>query len=202
MLDKTNLHKIAKIIGMEVKSWPGNCFAVSSKIVEHGIVNGEAKYGHWLGKVNPDCEIFDSTFPFQRHGWIVGEDGFIYDYTRWVFECKKPYVWIGENDTTYDNEGRYDIWELTTEKIINPLPKFNSKEATILLSEIIDLKTKDFLENILNLPLKISLRQIVWLANIPLHFLGKNANVIYKFLIDKGYSAFIPLDYKREAGFK
>ena len=98
-----------KLIGTPAKSWEGNCFAIASQLAPH--VGGVAVYGHYLGFVNPEKGHWKrhAAQPFQRHGWIVVPDGSdnetIIDPTRWSFEAKKPYIWEGKNDGSYDEGG-------------------------------------------------------------------------------------------------
>lgn len=94
-------------------TWEGNCFAIASKLAP--MFGGTAVYGHWLGEISDKgWWKHRAGLPFCNHGWIVlpnqhgkyvrGEE-IIVDPTRWSFEAKKPYIWKGRNDGTYDEGG-------------------------------------------------------------------------------------------------
>jgi hypothetical protein len=93
-----DIHKVADDIDFPVKEWPGKCYQVASALVEAGVVDGEAVYGHWTGPINPTSPVFGdrADLGFTHHGWIVMEDGTVVDPTRWVFENAKPYIFIGK----------------------------------------------------------------------------------------------------------
>lgn len=84
---------VARAIGQPTKKWPGNCYAIASMMVKAKLVEGKAVYGHWLGRVG-DCNLFSGK-PVVRHGWIRQPNGTVVDPTRWVFEEKKPYIFVG-----------------------------------------------------------------------------------------------------------
>lgn len=102
-----------KLTGMSTAQWEGNCFAVASKLAAH--FGGTAVYGHWLGEISLDgWWKLRAGQDFCNHGWIVLPDKHgkyvqgreeIVDPTRWSFEAKKPYIWRGQNDGTYDEGG-------------------------------------------------------------------------------------------------
>lgn len=102
-----------KLTGLTTAEWEGSCFAVANMLAPH--FGGTAVYGHWLGKINPAGHWkTHARQGFCNHGWIVvpnkhGKYGVdtetIVDPTRWSFEAKKPYIWQGKNDGTYDEGG-------------------------------------------------------------------------------------------------
>jgi len=99
---------VVKLIGTPTKDWEGNCFGIASQLAPH--VGGVAVYGHYLGPVAKKGYWAEHAGQmFQRHGWIVVPDGTdnetIIDPTRWSFEAKKPYIWTGKNDGSYDEGG-------------------------------------------------------------------------------------------------
>lgn len=77
--------------------------ALSRDEVQHRDVQGEVRYGNWMGPIHPDCPEFGGR-PFAHHGWVEKADGSIVDPTRWVFEHVKPYIYEGPNDH-YDAGG-------------------------------------------------------------------------------------------------
>lgn len=110
---KLTMRGAEKLVGLPVADWEGNCFAVASKLASY--FGGVAVYGHWLGEISPKGYWEGRAGQaFCNHGWIVlpnerGKYGVncetIVDPTRWSFEAKKPYIWRGKNDGTYDEGG-------------------------------------------------------------------------------------------------
>lgn len=39
---------------------------------------------------------------FIPHGWVLMPDGRIFDPTRWTFEAKSPYLYVGPDRDEYD----------------------------------------------------------------------------------------------------
>ena len=97
----------AQALGIPLEQWRGQCFGIASALVEKGLVPGRAVYGHYLGRVSPQSVPFGSRrqMPFQAHGWVALPDGSILDPTRWVFEAKAPYLFIGPGDNPEYDEG-------------------------------------------------------------------------------------------------
>lgn len=97
MTIKLDIHKVADDIDFPIKDWPGKCYQVACALVDGGIVDGDAIYGHWVGPIHPKAPVFGGqNRPFTHHGWILMEDGTVVDPTRWVFENAKPYIFIGK----------------------------------------------------------------------------------------------------------
>ena len=88
--------------------WHKRCHEIAHRIVDAGLVEGSVCYGHYLGPIDPDGRWSNREgLAFQRHGWILLPDGRILDPTRFSFENKDPYLYIGENADEYD-EGGYE----------------------------------------------------------------------------------------------
>jgi len=86
-------------IGEPAEKWAGRCFEIASKIVDAGLVpGGEAVYGHWLGEISSKSRFADRRHVgFVQHGWIwVEGEGIVIDPTRWAFEARTPYIYVGE----------------------------------------------------------------------------------------------------------
>lgn len=81
------------------KTWPDNCYAVATALVDLLPENARTAYGFWYGKDkrNPERSM-------NRHGWALHDD-FVKDPTRWVFEKKKPYLFVKR---TWEVEKEYD----------------------------------------------------------------------------------------------
>jgi len=92
------LAECEKALGEKAEKWVARCYEISCRIVEAGLVDGEAVYGHWTGDIAPGSHFSDrgKRLPFVQHGWILLKDGRVLDPTRWVFEKVEPYLYIGE----------------------------------------------------------------------------------------------------------
>lgn len=92
-----------KAIGVAAERWKGRCFEIASAIVAAKLVRGTAVYGHWLGEVNRKSFFYhEPKRPFIQHGWILLADSRVLDPTRWVFEAKAPYLFVGEPPDDWD----------------------------------------------------------------------------------------------------
>jgi len=99
--EKQNLPKRKQVYATMM----GNCYAVSvvmAKMIGDG---ARAIYGKYHG-TNVECP----GSLFHRHGWVEYKDS-IFDPTRWVFEGKKPYMWIGPNDSKEYDEGGWRMMD-------------------------------------------------------------------------------------------
>lgn len=153
--------------------------------------NGHLVRGHWLGQVNPESEVFGKkcNLPFQNHSWI-SDGARIIDPTRFAFEAKRPYIWVGDvDDSDYDAGGNK-----FREVMMSPPPEYNPQEKKRKLD--LDYETREFVHSLLNGhdKEKYSEQQIFWLANLPLTHLGKYVFEIYHAIIKAGRAAYIPLD--------
>ena len=183
--EKLTIPLIEGKIGIISKEWIGNCYGIASKILKSGIVKGKLRYGHFLGEVKKDT-LFDDGVHFSRHGWIEMKNGTIIDATRWVFEGKKPYIFIGKDlNKEYDIGGQE--WRKT---VLNPPPEFdNTKEINFPVS----INTKEFILNELDYPY-ITFAGLFWIANLPVDMLGNFAQEIYVALEEIGKKVLIPID--------
>ena len=104
--DRLTLRQVERSLG-PASAWKGRCFEIASGVVAAGLVRGTAVYGHWLGPVHKRS-IFHrgGKGPAVQHGWIVLEDDpRVLDPTRWAFEAKKPYLFLGAPGRFYDEGG-------------------------------------------------------------------------------------------------
>lgn len=178
------------------KTWPSNCYALACAAVKAG-VPGKALYGHWLGPV-AEGTVF-SKRPIVRHGWVLMPDGRVCDPTRFVFEGKKAYVYVGANDY-YDMGGNAfrratmrppPAWDAEDKqyKCTVPTPAWNFLEKALKLDEVYD-----------NSAYKVgyvSQDQLFWLANLDLDTLGPHAKPIFEWMVKIGREAAIPIDNMR-----
>jgi hypothetical protein len=192
------LREAVKLIGSKPSTWEGNCFGVASALAPY--LGGVAVYGHWLGKVSPNGFWKARTgHPFQQHGWVVlpNEKGVyseqtetIIDPTRWSFEAKKPYVWQGKNDGTYDEGGNKMRMHLGSRDVPNddyvePLDTSNEcLEHLAMLLRNSDVESGLILKS-----------EVIAIANAAPKALDWFwVAEIYEALDKAGYRAFIPTD--------
>jgi hypothetical protein len=92
------LHEAVIALGSPPETWVGNCYAIAYQLVEAGLVEGRAVYGHYLGPIAKDSFFSEKGLAvgFVPHGWVLMGDGRVLDPTRWVFENVEPYIYVGE----------------------------------------------------------------------------------------------------------
>lgn len=187
---KLTVPEVEEAIGVKARQWAGECYAVSMMILNSGLVNGLDRYGHWLGPVRKGTMFYGR--PIVQHGWIeVEEDGktLIVDATRWVFERRKPYIFIGE-----DVDGFYDIGgsKLRTALWGEP-PELNENDADIthrVPEEVAELMT-DLLGHH-----HLTVNGVNWIANQHPKVFGSMAKQVYAAIRILDMQALIPFDYQ------
>lgn len=97
-----DIQKVEKAIGIPALEWKGRCFEIASAMVQRKVVEGTAVYGHWVGSIAQSSFFSDKrALGFCNHGWVVLHDELtVVDPTRWVFEDKRPYIFIGTEAKT------------------------------------------------------------------------------------------------------
>lgn len=190
-----SLCDIEKAIGIPAKKWSKRCYEISCAILNSGIIDGLAVYGHYNGLVVEGSPFYKKTF--IRHGWIVTPDGKIIDPTRWVFECVEPYIFVAkESHPDYDRGG--EAFRNFFQSVVPiPVPEFNPESKVIF--ELEDEEYKLLFSAILGLDDvcdRVCVEQFFWAANRPLGTLKDMAKPLYIWLEEKGYSGFIPIDYR------
>lgn len=194
-MKRLDVNSVSETIGMPIENWRGKCHEVAGLLLKHRVVRGKLRYGHWTGPVVEGSKFDYYPNGLVRHGWIELADGTIVDPTRFDFEQKPPYIYVGENDY-YDAGGNLERLAKIT-----PAPKFDPANKLLVL-QILDNPTASFLISNLQRPIRnrqlvITILQAFWLANLPLQVLGKNAKTIYTSLIDAGQEGLIPIDNKQ-----
>ena len=182
-----NPKQVAERINLPIKFWPGQCFGVASAMVEKGVVEGKAVYGHYFGFISDDCEQFVGR-AFTHHGWIAQGDTII-DPTRWVFEAVEPYIYEGSrNDRGYD-EGSNRLREM----MMKPPPDFDEEQKAYTLPEG---EIRAFAKTMLGSDRDVACAvQVMWLSNLPLNALGDMALPVFEWVADEvGFPGFIPID--------
>jgi len=213
-----SIEEVAEGLDWPVEKWEGNCFAVASQMVEKGIVEGEAVYGHFLGGASKEGYwAARSDNPFIRHGWIILPDGRILDPTRWSFEAVEPYIWVGENSGEYDRGGNKLLGMIAERR---PWPDFDEDaEKTYKfewMEEIVmdlenagahlrdpldpDIMERDPLDFGEPYHLTLTGEQVFWIANLPLdaYKIKQRAYEVYLQIREQGLDGFIPLDNRIE----
>ena len=195
------LKKCEKLLGEPAAKWSGKCYAIAARLVELGAVTGHAVYGHFTGEVHPEsCFAERAHHGFIQHGWVILPDGRILDPTRWVFEAKKPYLYVGE-DTEYD-EGGSRLRGL----VHGPPPEYDEDEKQFSFPRsILRQPAWAHVECVLRLdytlgqPLgRLSLGQVRWLANANVEILQPHAAAVYAALRKLKLQALIPIDNVRK----
>lgn len=138
-----------------------------------------------------------------QHGWVVLPNGKVLDPTRWVFECKKPYIFMGTAGVEYDEGG--NTFRMSR---LGPPPEFDFDEKVFHITpSILSTDTWCFVEDTFRLrdmlmddgynPGDITLPQLHWLANQDPKVLGRHAGPIYGMLERLNLRGLIPIDNYR-----
>lgn len=213
--------EVGKRIQWPVETWPGNCFAVASKMVTDKVVKGVAVYGHWLGPIARKTMFYGK--PLVQHGWIVQKDGTVIDPTRYVFEGVEPYIFVGHPDDAAkcDEEHRHGFFRpckigqwpydeggnKLRSAMMTPPPDFSPAQKTYQwspknkrLSTAVDI----LLDGAARCAGLMSQHQLHWLANLPYDMLTPVPGLdlapdLYKELKKLGMLAHVPIDNQRRA---
>lgn len=179
------------------KTWEGRCSEIAAAAIRAG-VEGELIRGMWTGPV-AEGNVFSGR-PITQHTWVLLKDGKIFDPTRWVFEGKKPYLYIGPSDH-YDEGGNklrmamllsrpVPLWNPTKPQITLEFPKKIRLAVWIAIAET--LKASDAQ------PMHQYTRdQIGYLANLSIETYGSYAAAFYDALKKAKMLSFMPLDNQR-----
>ncbi|VVB54570.1 Uncharacterised protein [uncultured archaeon] len=189
---------VAVQIGVPAEEWRGNCYGIASLFLKKGVVtNAKLRYGLWMGPVAKGSVMYGRPPEGMHHGWLENPDGTIIDPTRFEFEQKPPYVYVGISDY-YDAGGnKLRLKELR----FNPPPPFSDTQKNISL-KLETPEAKEFVTSYLQHKINgetvvLSARQAFWLANLPLDFLADNAKEVFNALIKSGNGGLIPWDNRK-----
>jgi len=194
------LQQAEKVIGEPAPKWIARCFEIAFKLVDRGLVEGVAVYGHWLGPVAPKTHFSGrQVLGFVQHGWVLLPDGRVLDPTRWGFEGVAPYLYVGPSDYYDEGGNRFRMSRLGSP------PVFDPDEETVELDQYVlsDGAAWTFVENLLGLndsfhmadePGTITREQLFWLANVDPRKLGGHAKAIYAAIEKLDEIALIPID--------
>lgn len=189
-----DINKAQQILDIPFEEWKGNCSWIAQEFLDKGIVSGEHQYGQYHGKISSDGYFGGRNF--CQHAWILRDDGKIVDPTRWVFENVEPYIYItDEDDSDYD----YGANRLKESLTFKPAPPYSPDENQYSLTNLDDAVRNSICNYLSYSGDNISLGQIFWLSNMPLHLFDEDCvEEIYKFIIDQGHEAFIPVDNRKK----
>lgn len=179
----------------------GNCSgasqALKSLLVEDGKIIKTVRdiYGIFNG-----FNIQTGSVGYFRHAWLLINETYIVDPTRWVFDGRQPKVFICSRDT---NHIMYDEAMIKFRSLIKrEYPIEGTGKITIcnwsddvkILLKTLSLSNQDFN--------KMSSNQIFWLANLPVNVLGELKFEIYDKLISESFKMFIPIDFLKQYEFE
>jgi hypothetical protein len=201
--NKENVRIVAETIGVPVDAWPGNCYAIACKMVEAGALADikiitrpenapKVRYGHWLGPVAAGSMF--AGRPLVSHGWIEIPSeslpgGLIVDPTRFVFDGREPYIYLGINDH-YDLGGSQ-----LRDAMRDPSPPCH-KQAHIDYPD--DVQLGVFLRQFVGCSCPadaLTTEQLFWLGNANPDDLYPHCEEFYCWMADHERQALIPLDY-------
>jgi hypothetical protein len=198
------IQQAERAYGAPASEWAGHCYEVATAVAP--LIEGAvAVYGHYLGPVGKGT-FFEATAVcgFVQHGWVVLPDGLVLDPTRWAFEGRKPYLYVGTDDD-YDEGG-----SALRAALQGQAPQYEDDGDTFsITSSILDTAPWVWLESVLGLqdrfgdegyePGVVSQRQLFWVANLDPRLMGsdgEHAEAIYALLKQLDLTGFIPIDNK------
>lgn len=177
---------VERAIMVPVKRWRGHCWEIAALMVQHRVIEGATRYGHWVGPVAKKSMFY--ARPIVHHGWIELPDGRVCDPTRFEFEQVAPYIYLGRADH-YDAGG--NIYRLATER---PVPAPAPDEARQFALDLTD-QARAHVTLLLSWPgPSYSFGQLFWLANLALCRLHPHALDIFTAIRGAGQAALIPRD--------
>lgn len=186
-----DIDKIEKKINIFVSQWNGNCYGIACEIIKSGLIEGRAVYGHYYGEV-ANTGKWDIRRPFQRHGWIILDDGRIYDPTRWGFENNFPYIAIFDKDSVQFKD--YDEGGNRYRELMETLPPEFDPDEKIINLNFHWKEVEEFIDDLLCYPPAVTIKMVMWIANLSIKRLNSYEKEIYRAICDAGLKAFIPID--------
>lgn len=201
--------QVEKAIGIPAENWKGRCFEIASAMVRAKLVRGTAVYGHWTGPIASTSHFADRRhLGFTNHGWILVDEStqLVVDPTRWVFEDREPYIFIGAEVDIDDETWPYDEGGNKLRAVLSrPPPGFNPLGKSIRLEKYLSTEGRQLLALMLGESGKdrprgvLSVDQMFWLANQPFDAFGEKVHEFYKAIKAVGRGALIPIDNLRRA---
>lgn len=200
--EQLTVGQVAKAIKVPVTRWPGNCFGIAAMVVKAGLVKGVAVYGHYHGPIAQNGFFgAKARVSFSQHGWVALDDGRVLDPTRWVFENREPYIYVGPSSEEYDEGGNQ-----INAALRGTPPDYDPNDKQYgFTDDQIGTAAWQRVEKILRIDVSrqepgfLTTRQIAWLANADFNGLQPHAEAIYQAIEAQGLGAFIPQDNRARA---
>jgi len=179
------------VVGVPVQLWHGKCTALSHAAQK--LVGGVAVYGDYCGFISDSGYWAKrSGFP-NHHGWVLLDDGRVLDPTRWSFENKEPYIYIGDG-TDYDEGGNM------LRRMMAP-PDCPPPRGKMAALDFENATEREFWRRITHTHTSaITVEQAMWVANLP--YDEDLAHYAYRVLARSGFRAMVPIDNFRRADRK
>ena len=186
--EELTVAEVEEAIGRPFPDWEGNCYGTAVAIVEAGLVEGKAVYGFWIGKIHP-ASLFAGR-PLTHHAWIELPDGRIFDPTRWCFEVKEPYLFIG----TYKENKEYDRGGQEVVKMMRgEYPDYKPDEEQFHIPDNIRNPLRDITG--LDIQINLSFHQVRWLAHLTPDEIGfEICKSLFSWLQDNNLRVLVPMD--------
>lgn len=92
---ETDIQVLARRIKMPVKTWPNHCYLVVAALLQHRVVDADPVTGCYHSGVDM---VWD-------HAWFRLPDGQVFDPTKWAMDEVPPYVYVGPETDSYDEDG-------------------------------------------------------------------------------------------------
>lgn len=138
---------------------------------------------------------------FYRHAWLLINEKYIVDPTRWVFHGKLPKMYICEKNNRIDYD---EAMVKFRSQISRPFPESKGNTSTPVtfnwsfemnsLIQTLTMKKENFNQMYMN--------QVLWLGNLPPDVLGHLKNEMYEVFKTMGFMAFVPVDYRKQYEFE
>jgi len=168
------------------EDFKGNCYAAATALAAILGPGARAVYGIWYGE-----SVVRPGNPFHRHGWAEMDDKII-DPTRWVFEGKEPYYWIGPAESDEYDEGMAEL----REAVRRPPPEHDDTESQFEMQW--SPRVKAFMRGLFDDDRDVtwlSFAEIFWLANTSMAD-EQAVDELYTQLIALDQGALIPIDFR------
>lgn len=198
------LQEVEKNIGLQPSEWEGACYALACTVA--GLLGqpDAVAYGHWTGPLRGAywAPRASAGVPFVHHAWVALPDGRVFDPTRWSFEGRDPYLYVGPPDH-YDEGGNGFRRALlrpppdpkVTKLAIGPALRFEKRVASHVLALLGDVVQKNTVG--IAVYLTLTREQAFWLANVPPDMLNPHTFEVFEVLARAYSSTLIPIDNAR-----
>lgn len=185
--------EVARRIGVSLDQWPGNCMAIATACVKHGVVKGRVVYGMWHGPIDRRSRFAGRSF--THHAWVAVDAKTVFDPTRWCFDRPAaPYIWQGVPGEEYDEGGGR-----LTMAYRSPLPPspMGRKLCMALPPELAAYVERETQSPCSAMPMS----RLGWLLKVPPQMLPE-PGALYAEVKRLKMEALVPIDYRRavEAG--